>query len=92
MKEFVEFIVKRLVDYPEKVVVTEVEGERTLVFELRVEKSDMGKVIGKKGNTAYAELQAKREELNFIAKELKDGLMESDLAGTNNSKEARNNG
>ncbi len=54
MKEFVEFIIKSLVDNPEKVSVTEVEGERTLVLELRVEKSDMGKVIGKKGNTVYA--------------------------------------
>ena len=54
MKEFVEFIVKKLVDYPEKVSVTEVEGEKTIVLELRVEKEDMGKVIGKRGNTAQS--------------------------------------
>ena len=54
MKEFVEFIVKNLVDYPEKVSVTEVEGEITLVLELKVEKEDMGKVIGKKGQNAQS--------------------------------------
>ncbi len=52
MKEFVEFIAKSLVDYPDKVSVTEVEGERTTVYELRVGSGDLGKVIGKKGQTA----------------------------------------
>ena len=52
MKEFIEFIVKNLVDNPDAVSVTEVIGERTTVFELRVETSDLGKVIGKKGQTA----------------------------------------
>ena len=54
MKEFVEFIVKKLVDNPEKVSVTEVEGERITILELRVERGDMGKVIGKKGQTAQS--------------------------------------
>lgn len=44
-----EFIVKRLVDSPEDVKVTEVQGERTTVLEIRVNDEDMGKVIGKKG-------------------------------------------
>ena len=52
MKEFVEFIAKHLVDKPDEVVVTEVEGERTTVFELRVGDGDLGKVIGKRGQTA----------------------------------------
>lgn len=52
MKEFVEFIVKHLVDKPGEVVVTEVDGQRTIVFELRVGPGDMGKVIGKHGQTA----------------------------------------
>jgi len=54
MKEFLEFIVKSLVDNPEKVSVTEVEGERITILELKVEKEDMGKVIGKRGNNAQA--------------------------------------
>jgi len=52
MKEFVEFIAKNLVDHPDDVVVSEVEGERTTVYELRVGAGDLGKVIGKKGQTA----------------------------------------
>ncbi len=54
MKSLVEQIAKALVDKPEEVSVAEVEGERTSVFELRVDKSDIGKVIGKQGNTARA--------------------------------------
>ena len=52
MKEFIEFIAKHLVDHPESVEVTEVEGERTTVYELRVGEGDLGKVIGRKGQTA----------------------------------------
>ena len=54
MKELVSFIAKRLVDHPEEVDVTEIEGERTTVFELRVNQEDLGKVIGKGGRTAKA--------------------------------------
>ena len=54
MKSLIEQIVKALVDIPEEVSVAEVEGERTAVFELRVATSDIGKVIGKQGNTARA--------------------------------------
>jgi len=54
MKALVELIAKSLVDIPEEVSVGEVVGERTVVFELRVAKSDIGKVIGKQGNTALA--------------------------------------
>ena len=52
MKEFIEFIVKHLVDSPSDVVVNEIDGERTVVFELRVGDGDMGKVIGRRGQTA----------------------------------------
>lgn len=52
MKEFIEYIVKQLVDKPEQVEVTEIVGERTIVCELRVGKGDIGKVIGKHGQTA----------------------------------------
>ncbi len=54
MKEFIEYIVKQLVDKPDDVRVTEVKGERVTVYELHVGKGDMGKVIGKKGQTANA--------------------------------------
>jgi predicted RNA-binding protein YlqC (UPF0109 family) len=54
IKSLIEQIAKSLVDRPEEVSVGEVKGERTVVFELRVAKSDIGKVIGKQGNTARA--------------------------------------
>ncbi|MBI5049975.1 MAG: KH domain-containing protein [Nitrospirae bacterium] len=54
MKSLVELMAKSLVDRTEEVLVGEVNGERTAVFELRVAKSDIGKVIGKQGNTARA--------------------------------------
>ena len=54
MKELVEVIAKSLVDHPDEVVVPERESDRTLIVELTVAKSDMGKVIGKKGRIAKA--------------------------------------
>ncbi|MEE8161125.1 MAG: KH domain-containing protein [Acidobacteriota bacterium] len=54
MKELIEMIAKALVDSPDEVHVTEVEGEQTVVLELRVAQSDLGKVIGKQGRTARA--------------------------------------
>jgi len=54
MKELIEFIAKALVDKPEEVLVTEIEGEQTSVIELKVAKEDLGKVIGKQGRTARA--------------------------------------
>ncbi len=54
MRELIELIAKALVDYPDEVRVSEVEGEVTSVIEIRVAKSDLGKVIGKEGRTARA--------------------------------------
>ncbi len=52
MKELIEYIAKALVDKPTQVEVREVEGEKTMVYELRVGDGDLGKVIGKNGQTA----------------------------------------
>jgi len=54
MKELIEYMAKSLVDHPNLVTVTEIEGEKTSVYELRVAKEDMGKIIGKGGRTAQA--------------------------------------
>ena len=54
MKDLISYIAKSLVDKPEEVVVTEIEGEQTSVIELKVAKEDLGKVIGKQGRTARA--------------------------------------
>ncbi len=52
MQEFIEFIVKKLVDNPDEVKVTQVDSEKTIILELQVKEGDLGKVIGKKGRTA----------------------------------------
>ena len=54
MKAFVELVVKELVDFPDQVVVDEIRGEQMVVFELRVNPSDVGKIIGKQGRTIEA--------------------------------------
>ncbi len=54
MKDLIAYIAKALVDRPEEVVATEIEGEQTYVIELKVAKEDIGKVIGKQGRTAQA--------------------------------------
>lgn len=54
MKELIKYIAESLVDHPEEVSVSEVEGNQTSVLELKVAKEDLGKVIGKQGRTARA--------------------------------------
>jgi len=53
-KELVEFIAKSLVDDPSQVYVSEIEGETSVILELRVGPEDMGRVIGRDGRTANA--------------------------------------
>ncbi len=54
LREMIEEIARSLVDYPDEVRVSEVQGEQTTVLELRVATDDLGKVIGKQGRTARA--------------------------------------
>ncbi len=54
MKNLIKYTAQALVDYPEQVEVSEVEGRQTSVIELKVAKEDLGKVIGKQGRTARA--------------------------------------
>lgn len=54
MKDLIKLIVKTMVDNPEEVEVSEIEGEQITVLELRVAKVDIGKVIGKKGRNVRA--------------------------------------
>ncbi|MGB3340296.1 MAG: KH domain-containing protein [bacterium] len=54
LKDLVTYIVKALVDNQEKVEVTEIAGEKSIIYELRVGEGDLGKVIGKEGRTARA--------------------------------------
>lgn len=54
MKELVEFIAKALVDNPDEVIVSEIEGSQSIIIELKVASEDMGKIIGKQGRIAKA--------------------------------------
>jgi predicted RNA-binding protein YlqC (UPF0109 family) len=54
MKELVEFIAKSLVDDPSQVYISEIEGENSVILELRVGPEDMGRVIGRGGRTVNA--------------------------------------
>ena len=54
MKELVEFLVKSLVDHPDEVRVRAHEGHQQTTFELTVDPTDLGKVIGRQGRTARA--------------------------------------
>ncbi|OIQ17847.1 MAG: RNA-binding protein [Bacteriovorax sp. MedPE-SWde] len=67
LKDLIEYVSKALVDMPEKVSVGEIVGEQTTVIELKVDKSDLGKVIGKQGKTA----RALRTILNAASTKLK---------------------
>ncbi len=54
MQTTLETIIKSLVEFPEQVSVTEVAGEKSVVFEVKVADTDMGKVIGREGKIAAA--------------------------------------
>jgi len=54
LKELLEYLTKALVDNPSAVEVNLVEGEKSLILEVRVDKTDMGKIIGKQGRIAQA--------------------------------------
>jgi predicted RNA-binding protein YlqC (UPF0109 family) len=75
IKEFLEFVIKALVDDPSEVQINEVAGDKVTLYELKVSKADTGKVIGKKGRTALAirtiltavsTKQGKRAELEIV--------------------------
>ena len=67
MKELINNIAQALVDRPEEVAVSEIVGNQTTVLELKVAKTDLGKVIGKQGRTA----RAMRTILSAVSAKLK---------------------
>ena len=73
MKELLKQIVQALVDHPEQIAISAVEGKHSTVLEIKVAKEDIGKIIGKQGRTA----QAMRTILNAAsAKARKRTIME----------------
>jgi predicted RNA-binding protein YlqC (UPF0109 family) len=54
MKELVEYLVKSLADHPDEVVLTEQDTDEAVILELKISPDDLGKIIGKNGNTINA--------------------------------------
>lgn len=75
MKEILQSIIENLVDNKEQIEIKEVSGEQSIVFEVKVAESDMGKIIGKQGKIAnsirtimkaVASKEKKRISVEFI--------------------------
>ncbi|MEA3209856.1 MAG: uncharacterized protein QOE70_2913 [Chthoniobacter sp.] len=54
MQEFLEYVVRQLIDYPDEMILVRVEAPKKVIFKLRLRQSDVGKVIGKHGHTIIA--------------------------------------
>jgi uncharacterized protein len=54
VKEFLEFIVRQLVDYPDEMMILEIPSGKTTIFKLQLRQSDVGRVIGRNGQTIHA--------------------------------------
>lgn len=54
MQEFLDFVLRQLIDYPEDLVLTRHEAPKRTTFHVRLRQSDIGKVIGKHGQTIIA--------------------------------------
>jgi len=63
VEEFVEFVIRRLVEYPDEMILTKIESPRKVVFQIQLRQSDIGFVIGKQGHT----IEAIRNLLNAAA-------------------------
>ena len=54
VKEFLEFIIRQLVEFPDEMMLTEIPGGKTTIFKLQLRQSDVGRVIGRNGQTIQA--------------------------------------
>ena len=54
MKEFLEFVIRQLVDYPDEVMLSEIPNGRMTIFRVQLRQSDVGRVIGRNGATIQA--------------------------------------
>jgi predicted RNA-binding protein YlqC (UPF0109 family) len=54
MREFLEFIIRQLIEFPDDMVLTEIPSGRTTIFKLQLRQSDVGRVIGRSGQTIHA--------------------------------------
>ena len=54
MREFLEFVLRELIEFPDDMVLTEIPSGRTVIFKLQLRQSDVGRVIGRSGQTIHA--------------------------------------
>jgi uncharacterized protein len=54
MREFLEFVIRQLVEYPDEMMLTEIPSGKTTLFRLQLRRSDVGRVIGRNGQTIHA--------------------------------------
>jgi predicted RNA-binding protein YlqC (UPF0109 family) len=54
MREFLEFIIHELIEFPDDMVLTEIPNNRTVIFKLQLRRGDIGRVIGRSGQTIHA--------------------------------------
>ena len=54
MKEFLEFVIRQLVDYPDEVMLSEIPNGRMTIFKVQMRQSDVGRIIGRNGQTIQA--------------------------------------
>lgn len=54
MKEFLEFIVRQLVEFPDEVMLSEIPSGKMTIFKLQMRQSDVGRIIGRNGQTIQA--------------------------------------
>jgi predicted RNA-binding protein YlqC (UPF0109 family) len=54
VKEFLDFVIRQLVDYPDEVMLSEIPNGRTTIFKVQLRQSDVGRVIGRNGQTIQA--------------------------------------
>ena len=54
MKEFLEFVVRQLVEFPDEIMLSEIANGRNVIFKLQMRQSDVGRIIGRNGQTINA--------------------------------------
>ena len=54
MQEFLDFVLRQLVEYPDDMILTKVDSPKKVIFKLRIHKSDIGRIVGKHGQTIAA--------------------------------------
>ena len=54
MQEFLDFVLRHLIEYPDELILTKLEASKKIIFRIRLRQSDIGKIVGKHGQTLAA--------------------------------------